>query len=75
MVNNAESELARAALDRAKACAQHVQRDHEVSRTKAGPEDGPALKHERAHRAFVARTLARLGLDVELNALDADSRK
>ena len=54
-----------AALDRAEACAQHIKRDRKISHTKAGPEDGPALKHERAYRAFVVRTLAWQGLDVE----------
>ena len=53
------------ALDRAEACAEHIKRDGEVIRTKAGPKDHPALKHELANRAFVVRTLARLGLDVE----------
>src|SRR5688572_2664719 len=55
-----------AALDRAEACAQHIQRDGEVIRTKAGPQDHPSLKHELANRAFVVRTLGRLGLDVEV---------
>src|SRR5215204_7170065 len=54
-----------AALDRAEACAEHIKRDGEVIRAKAGPKDHPALKHELANRAFVVRTLARLGLDVE----------
>jgi hypothetical protein len=54
-----------AALDRAEACAEHIRQDGEIVRTKAGPKDHPALKHELANRAFVVRTLARLGLDVE----------
>src|SRR5688572_12838405 len=53
------------ALDRAEACAEHIRTDGEVVRTKAGPKDHPALKHELANRAFVVRMLGRLGLDVE----------
>jgi hypothetical protein len=54
-----------AALDRAEACAEHIRQDGEVVRTKSGPKDHPALKHELANRSFVVRTLHRLGLDVE----------
>jgi hypothetical protein len=53
------------ALDRAEACAEHIRNDGEIVRTKTGPKDHPALKHELANRAFVVRTLARLGLDVQ----------
>jgi len=53
------------ALDRAEACAEHIRRDGEVVHTRNGPKDHPALKHELANRAFVVRTLHRLGLDVE----------
>src|SRR3954463_14809954 len=48
-----------AALDRAEACAEHVRRDGEVIRTKAGLKENPLLKSELANRAFVVRTLAR----------------
>jgi len=54
-----------ATLDRAEECADEIRRDGVTIRTKLGPKDHPALKHELANRAFVVRTLARLGLDVE----------
>jgi hypothetical protein len=53
------------ALDRAEACAEAIRHDGVVLRSKAGIKDHPAIKHELANRAFVVRTLARLGLDVE----------
>ena len=52
-------------LDRAEALREVIDRDGEIIRTKAGPREHPGLKHELAARAFVVRTLARLGLDVE----------
>jgi hypothetical protein len=54
-----------AALDRAEGLAASIDHDGPVIYTKGGPRDHPALKHELASRAFVCRTLARLGLDVE----------
>jgi hypothetical protein len=42
-----------------------IDRDGEIIRTKAGPREHPGLKHELAARAFVVRTLHKLGLDVE----------
>lgn len=54
-----------AALDRAEECASYIARDGAVVHTKGGPKDHPGLKHELANRAFVCRTLQRLGLDVE----------
>jgi hypothetical protein len=54
-----------AAADRAARLAVLIDRDGEVVRTKAGPKQHPALKEELACRAFVVRTLQRLGLDVE----------
>src|SRR5215203_466287 len=53
------------ALDRAEECAAEVARDGIVVRTKHGPKDHPALRHELANRAFVVRTLGKLGLAVE----------
>ena len=54
------------ALDRAEECAAAIARDGVSLRLKAGlTKDNPLLKHELAARAFVVRTLARLGLDVE----------
>ena len=52
-------------LDRAKSLREQIDRDGEIIRTKAGLREHPGLKHELAARAFVVRTLARLGLDVE----------
>ena len=54
-----------AALDRAEELREQIDRDGAVIRTKTGMRDHPALKHELASRAFVVRTLHRLGLDVE----------
>jgi hypothetical protein len=54
------------ALDRAESLREQINRDGEVIRMKGGVlKDHPALKHELANRAFVVRTLHRLGLDVE----------
>jgi hypothetical protein len=53
------------ALDRAEQCRAQIERDGVVIRLKTGPKDHPSLKHELANRAFVVRTLGRLGLDVE----------
>jgi hypothetical protein len=58
--------LACQALDRAESCRKTIDDDGEVVRTEGGPlKDHPLIKHELASRAFVARTLQRLGLDVE----------
>lgn len=57
--------LACEALDRAQACREQIDRDGVVLRTRVGSRDHPALKHELANRAFVVRTIHRLGLDVE----------
>lgn len=57
--------LACQALDRAESCAAQIAKDGEVIRTKTGLREHPLLKIELANRAFIARTLQRLGLDVE----------
>lgn len=57
--------LACEALDRAEACRKAIDTDGVIIDGKSGPRDHPALKHELANRAFVVRTLQRLGLDVE----------
>ena len=57
--------LACEALDRAEACRLQIDRDGLIIRSKAGPRDNPLLKHELNSRAFVVRTIARLGLDLE----------
>ena len=54
-----------AALDRAEALREAIDADGEVIRSKGTLRDHPGLKHELASRAFVVRTLHRLGLDCE----------
>ena len=54
-----------AGLDRAEALRAQIDADGEVIRGRDGLKDHPALKHELASRAFVVRTLARLGLNFE----------
>jgi hypothetical protein len=54
-----------AALDRAEALAAAIYEDGCVIRGENGPRSHPACKDELACRAFVARTLERLGLNVE----------
>jgi hypothetical protein len=53
------------ALDRAEALREEIDRDGEVIRSRGLIRDHPALKHELANRAFVVRTLAKLGLNFE----------
>jgi hypothetical protein len=53
------------ALDRAEALREAIDEDGEIIRSKSGIKDHPGLKHELANRAFVVRSLQRLGLDVE----------
>jgi P27 family predicted phage terminase small subunit len=53
------------AADRVQEFSQVIARDGPMIRTKQGPKDHPLLKHELAARAFVVRSLHRLGLDVE----------
>jgi hypothetical protein len=55
-----------AALDRAEALAEAIAQDGAVIRSKSGgPKSHPACRDELACRAFVTRTLERLGLNVE----------
>jgi hypothetical protein len=54
-----------AALDRAEALAEAIAKDGAVIHTESGPKSHPACKDELACRAFVVRTLERLGLNVE----------
>jgi hypothetical protein len=58
-------EQACCAIDRIAEYAKVIARDGFVIRTKSGLKDHPLLKHELAARAFVVRTLQRLGLDLE----------
>jgi hypothetical protein len=53
------------ALDRAETLRSEIERDGEVLRLQGTVRDHPALKHELANRAFVVRTLVRLGLNFE----------
>lgn len=53
-------------LDRAEALRAQIDQDGEVIKTRTGAlKDHPALRHELAARAFVAKTLLKLGLNVE----------
>ena len=54
-----------AASDRVEALAERITTDGEVVQTRAGPKAHPALRDELAGRAFIVRTLERLGLNVE----------
>ena len=53
------------ALDRAEALREAIDQDGAVIRVRGTIRDHPALKHELANRAFVVRTLSRLGLNFE----------
>src|SRR5262245_59099071 len=53
------------ASDRVAMLAECMDRDGAVVYTKSGPKTHPALKEELALRAFICRTLQRLGLNVE----------
>jgi P27 family predicted phage terminase small subunit len=58
--------LACQALDRAESLRQTIDNDGELLHTRTGHvKEHPALRHELASRAFVAKMLLRLGLDVE----------
>jgi hypothetical protein len=57
--------LACQSLDRAEGLRSRIDADGELIRGREGLKDHPALKHELSARAFVARCLARLNLDVE----------
>ncbi len=54
-----------AALDRAEECRAIVDQEGILLTMKGGVRENPAAKLELANRAFVVRTLSRLGLDVE----------
>jgi hypothetical protein len=57
--------LACAALDRAESCREQIDTDGEIVKIKGIPREHPLLKIELANRAFVVRTLQKLGLDSE----------
>src|SRR5262249_28582854 len=55
-----------AAVDRAEALAEAIERDGPVIYGRSGvPRSHPSVKDELACRAFVVRSLERLGLNVE----------
>jgi type II secretory pathway component PulM len=54
-----------AALDRAEQCAAEVDHDGCTIQTKSGLREHPALKGELANRAFICRSLQRLGINME----------
>jgi hypothetical protein len=53
------------ALDRAEQLAVAIAEDGAVIRTENGLRSHPAIKDELALRAFIARTLERLGLNIQ----------
>ena len=57
--------LACESTDRAAELRVQIDMDGPVLRTKTGVKAHPALRDELACRAFTARTIQRLGLDVE----------
>lgn len=54
-----------AELDRAEELASHIKANGAVIYSKSGPKPNPCLKEELAARAFVVRTLVRLGIATE----------
>jgi hypothetical protein len=57
--------LACQSLDRAEGLRSEIDRDGAVLVSRGQIRDNPCLKHELAARAFVVRTLSRLGLSFE----------
>jgi hypothetical protein len=60
------------ALDRAEALAEQIEEDGPVLRTRGTVRAHPAIPSELQNRAFVVRTLAKLGLNYE--AIKAQGR-
>jgi hypothetical protein len=54
------------ALDRAEALREQIDREGEVQKIKGVLRDHPALKHEFQNRSFIAKALARMGLNLEV---------
>jgi hypothetical protein len=52
-------------LDRAEGLRSEIDRDGAVLVSRGQIRDNPCLKHELAARAFIVRTLSRLGLSFE----------
>jgi hypothetical protein len=57
--------LACQALDRAESLSELIAAEGAVISVRGIPKEHPAIKGELGNRSFIARTLARLGLDVE----------
>jgi hypothetical protein len=53
------------ALDRAESLRAQIDEEGEIIRIKGVLKDHPGLRHELASRAFVAKGLARMGLNLE----------
>jgi len=53
-------------LDRAEECAEQINEEGLTILTKSGAKEHPLLKCELANRAFVCRSLQRLGLNLEV---------
>jgi hypothetical protein len=54
-----------AALDRAEQFAEQISKDGVTVVANTGVKEHPLVKHELANRAFVVRTLDKLGLNFE----------
>jgi hypothetical protein len=57
------------AVDRAETLAAEIARDGPVIRDAKGVRSHPALRDELQNRAFAARTLARLKLEIEVRPI------
>jgi hypothetical protein len=57
--------LAAQSLDRAESLSARIAEDGETIRTRGGIKSHPALRDELAARAFIARTLVKLGICTE----------
>ena len=55
-----------AALDRAESLRAAIDRDGEIIASKHGPKEHPGLRSELANRAFLVRTIQKLGLNYEV---------
>jgi|SRR5262252_1965512 len=53
------------AVDRIESLRDGIDRDGEIVKTRNGPRAHPGMRDELAGRAFVVRTLARLGLSYD----------
>jgi hypothetical protein len=52
-------------LDRAEALKAQIDSEGEIIPSRLGPKAHPALRYEIQARAFIAKTLQRLGLNLE----------